>query len=576
MPGGFTCRPSYRGRRGLVTAGHYLAAMAGYQTLARGGNAVDAAVAAGLTESLVEPNQNSLGGENPMIVWPSGRDEPVVLCGQGASPAGATIEAMRALGIRLIPGDGYLAACVPAAVSTYLTALMEFGTMSFAEVAAPALELARNGFVVTAALADAVAGMAKRFREEWPSSAHVYLKPDGAPYREGEVFCNPDWAETVGGLVRAEKEAGGNRLRGLERAHHCFYRGEVADRIARALDGAESLDASGSSHGPLLTAEDLGRHETRLERPVALDYHGATVWKCGPWSQGPVFLQQLALLAGYDLSAMGWGTAECIHTVAECAKLAFADREAWYGDPDFSDVPLERLLSPGYNAERRRLISPDRAITEPLWDDIQGDAARTAGPKQMGGDTTHVDAADADGLMVSLTPSGGWLMSSPVMAGLGFPLGTRAQMFVLREGHPNALAPGKRPRTTLTPSMARLQGGRRFAFGTPGGDGQDQWTLQFFLSHVVFGMELQPAVEAPTFHTRHFPSSFYPREAFPGSLVIEDGFAPDVLEELRRRGHTVETVGRWQNGRVLGIVHDAGILTAAVSPRHETACAAGW
>lgn len=576
MSGGFTCRGPYRGRRAVVTAGHYLAAMAGYRTLARGGNAVDVAVAAGLAESLVEPNQNGLGGENPMIVWAPGRDEPVVLCGQGAAPAAAGIEAMRALGVRLIPGDGYLPACVPAAVSTYLTALMEFGTMPLAEVAAPALDLARNGFVVTAALAAAIAGMARRFRDEWPSSATVYLKPDGSPYLEGEVFRNPDWASTVEALVGAEREAGGGRLVGLERAHDCFYRGEVADRIAQALDGAESTDASGSSHRPLLTADDLARHQTRIERPVALDFNGATIWKCGPWSQGPVFLQQLALLQGYDLAAMGWGTANHIHTVVECAKLAFADREAWYGDPDFSTVPLERLLSPGYNAAQRRRIAPDQAITEPLWDDIQGDAARTAGPKPMGGDTTHVDAADADGLMVSLTPSGGWLMSSPVLAGLGFPLGTRAQMFVLKEGHPNALAPSKRPRTTLTPSMARLSGGRRFAFGTPGGDGQDQWTLQCFLNHVVFGMDLQPAVEAPTFHTRHYPSSFYPREAFPGSLVVEDGFAAEALEELRRRGHAVETTGRWQNGRVLGIVNDAGTLTAAVSPRHETAYAAGW
>ncbi len=579
-PDGFTCRPVLRGRRGIVTAGHYLAAMAGFSVLADGGNAVDAAVAAGLAESLVEPNQNGLGGENPMIIWPAGADEPVVLSGQGAAPAAATLDAMADLGIGLIPGDGYLPACVPAAVSTYLTALTEFGTRTLAQVAAPALRYARDGFAVSKSLAMAFDGMRQRFTEEWPSSAAVYLDGDGVPTRETAVFRNTQWADTVEALIRAESEAGGDRLKGLQRAHDCFYRGEVADRIGRALEGAASKDASGDCHAPLLTVGDLATHETRMEKPVSYAYGDAVVYKCGPWTQGPVFLQQLALLAGFDLPALAHNSADYVHLIAECAKLAFADRERFYGDPLFEPVAIETLLSEEYNETQRRLVGMDQAIRIPLWDVTPAPvAAASAGPKPFGGDTTHVDAADADGLMVSLTPSGGWLMSSPVLTGLGFPLGTRGQMFSLRRGHPNALAPGKRPRTTLTPSMAGFPNDRRrLAFGTPGGDGQDQWTLQFFLNHAVFGMDLQTALEAPTVHTHHFPSSFYPRAPVQGELVMEDGFPREILEDLAGRGHDILVTGRWQNGRALAIewAEAERTLAAGVSPRHETAYAAGW
>jgi gamma-glutamyltranspeptidase / glutathione hydrolase len=560
----------------MVTAGHYLAAMAGFAVLSDGGNAVDAAVAAGLAESLVEPHQNGLGGENPMIIWPAGDHEPVVLSGQGTAPAKATVEAMLRLRVSVIPGDGYLPACVPAAVSTYLTALMEYGTKSLATVAAPALAYARNGFGVNSGLADAFHGMAARFKEQWPTSAETYLA-DGNPPRTGDTFHNADWASTVEALVRAEMEAGGDRLRGIERAHNCFYRGEVADRIAAALDGAESPDASGRSHGPVLTANDLAAYQTRIEKPLRLEFHGANVFKCDAWTQGPVFLQQLALLLGYDLKALGHNSADYLHILIECAKLAFADRERFYGDPAFAEVPMDTLLSDDYNERQRAFIDLGAAIRVPLWDVAPGPvASRISGPKPMGGDTTHVDAADADGNMVSLTPSGGWLSSSPVMRGLGFPLGTRGQMFNLTPGHPNVLEPGKRPRTTLTPSMAALAGGNRLAFGTPGGDGQDQWTLQFLLNHIVFGMDLQTALEAPTVHTRHFPSSFYPHEAFAGSMVAEERIPKAVRDALRDRGHDVMTVGPWENGRALAIRWDNGALTAGASPRHETAYAAGW
>jgi gamma-glutamyltranspeptidase / glutathione hydrolase len=576
MPWEFTCRPILRGQRGMVTAGHYLAAMAGFSVLCDGGNAIDAAVAAGLAESLVEPHQNGLGGENPMIVWPAAAERPVVLSGQGWAPSAATPEAFHALGVTAIPGDGYLAACVPAAVSTYLTALIEFGTKSLAQVAAPALYYARHGFQVATGMAENIDGMQARFAAHWPTSAETYLRDGFAPL-VGDLFTNTAWADTMDALIRAESECGGKRLCGLHKAHDCFYRGEVADRIGAALASAQSLDASGSSHGPLLCMDDFDAYETRIEEPVSLEFHGARIFKCDAWSQGPVFLQQLGLLLGYDLVALGHNTPEYLHTLIECAKLAFADRERFYGDPLFSEIPMETLLSEDYNERQRAFIDPEAAIRVPLWDTTPGPvAAPVRGPKPMGGDTTHVDTADAAGNMVSLTPSGGWLQSSPVLRGLGFPLGTRAQMFRLTPGHPNALEPRKRPRTTLTPAMAALPEGRRLAFGTPGGDGQDQWTLQFLLNHLVFGMDLQTALEAPTVHSRHFPSSFYPHEALTGTMVAESRIPADVRDALRSRGHDVTTLGPWENGRALAISWDNGSLTAGVSPRHETAYAAGW
>lgn len=593
MPWEFTCRPLLRGREGMVTAGHYLAAAAGFAILNDGGNAVDAAVAAGFAESLVEPHQNGLGGEAPMIIWPAEADAPVVLSGQGPAPAAASLERFRSLGVASIPGDGLLPACVPAVVSTYITALAEFGTRTLAEVTAPALRFAREGFAVSVGLAEALDAISGRFLREWPVSAGTFLKVGRAP-AAGDALQNTAWADTVEAMLRAESEAGGDRLRGLDRAHDAFYRGEVADRIMAALDGLTSRDIFGGCHASLLSAEDLAGFHAQAEAPVSYRYGDATIYKCASWSQGPVFLQQLALLNGYDLCALGHNSADYLHLLIECAKLAFADRERFYGDPAFTDVPMETLLSDDYNDRQRAFIDMGAAIRVPLWDStpapippaeteeaiqpfsVAGPRTRTAVSSDS--DTTHVDAADASGLMVSLTPSGGWITSSPVLRGLGFPLGTRAQMFRLVTGHPNAAAPGKRPRTTLTPSMAALPKGRRLAFGTPGSDGQDQWTLQFFLNHHIFGMDLQTALEAPTAHTRHFPSSFYPHDAAPGSLMAEARIPKEVRAELGRRGHDVTVLPPWENGRALAILFDpsARFLTAGVSPRHETAYAMGW
>jgi gamma-glutamyltranspeptidase / glutathione hydrolase len=355
------------------------------------------------------------------------------------------------------------------------------------------------------------------------------------------------------------------------------------------------MDTSGRRHGGLLSGDDLAAYRAELEGPATLDYHGYTVCKTGLWGQGPVFLQQLALLAGFDLVSMGHNTVEYIHTVVECAKLAFADREAHYGDPRFVDAPQEGLLHPSYAEARRTLIG--EAASYELRPGTAGGrsprlpdqpAASTGGSAGAGeptvprddqgsGDTCHVDVVDRYGNMVSATPSGGWLQSSPVIPGLGFPLGTRAQMFWLMEGLPNSLAGGKRPRTTLTPSLALREGEPYLAFGTPGGDQQDQWSLNFFLSHVHFGLNLQEAIDAPNFHTEHFPSSFYPRPAAPGKVVVEDRIEPDVVARLRARDHDVDIVDGWSLGRLSAVSRNSedGSLRGAANPRGMQGYAVG-
>ncbi len=356
------------------------------------------------------------------------------------------------------------------------------------------------------------------------------------------------------------------------------------------------MDTSGTAHAGLLTADDLAGWQTPIEAPAWLDFGAYRVAKTQAWGQGPVLLQQLALLAGFDLADTGPADAQLVHTVLECAKLAFADREAFYGD--VADVPLDTLLSSAYNDERRRLIgaeasgelrpgTPDGRIAL-LPDPVTGQSAAGVGEPTVSiepvvdargatrGDTCHIDVVDRFGNMISATPSGGWLQSSPVIPALGFGLGTRAQMFWTQPGLPNSIAPGKRPRTTLSPSFALRDGEPYLAFGTPGGDQQDQWQLQFFLFHAVFGLNLQAAIDAPTWHSTHFPSSFYPREASPRGVVAESRLGPATLAELRRRGHDVTEVDGWSLGRLSAVSRGSdGFLRAGANPRGAQGYAAG-
>jgi gamma-glutamyltranspeptidase / glutathione hydrolase len=600
----FTTRPELAGTFGMVASTHWLASAAGMAMLERGGNAFDAAVATGLVLQVVEPHLNGPGGEVPVIGYDAGRGEPFVLSGQGTAPAAATPAAFGALGIGLIPGNGLLPACVPAAFGTWMLLLRDHGSLPLRTVLEPAIGYAAGGYPVLPAISAGIASVAGLFREHWPSSAAVYLTgggPDGVPVA-GSRFANPALAATYQRLLAEAEAASTDAGEQIEAARRAFYEGFVADAIAAYLASAEVMDVTGTPHRGFLGYDDLAGWRAAEEAPVTFGYAGLTVCKTPPWGQGPVFLQQLSLLDGFDLAGLRPGGAEFIHTVVECAKLAFADREAWYGDPRYGEVPLGDLLSPEYAAQRRELVSgraradlvpgrpggrtprlPEFALAgftppgpgaagEPTLDPGTGEPLnRTAGA----GDTCHLDAADRFGNMVAATPSGGWLQSSPVIPGLGFCLGTRGQMFTLTEGLPNTLAPGKRPRTTLSPGLALRDGEPYLAFGTPGGDQQDQWTLPFFLNHVHFGLNLQQAIDAPAFHTRHFPSSFYPREACPLAVDVEARVGPDVIAALRSSGHEVTVTPPWSLGRISAVARAGGFIYAAANPRGMQGYAVG-
>ncbi|MGB6551553.1 MAG: gamma-glutamyltransferase family protein, partial [Xanthobacteraceae bacterium] len=536
-PNAFTTRPEIEGTFGVVTTTHWIATAVGMGILERGGNAFDAAVATAFTLQVVEPHLNGPGGDVPVIIYDERRGKPEVICGQGVAPAGATIAHYRSEGLDLVPGTGLLAAVVPGTFETWMLLLRDYGTLSLAEVLAPAIGYAQNGYPLLERAHATIATVADLFREHWPTSAAVYL-PNNAVPPTGSLFTNKTFAATYSRIVKEAESAGGDRIAQIERARKAWSHGFVAEAIDRFCRTQEIMDTSGQRHRGVLTADDMARWTPHIEAPLTYDYKGCTVCKTGPWGQGPVTLQQLALLKGFDLDGLDPVGPDFIHAIVECSKLAYADREVFYGDPDFVEVPMATLLSEAYNTERRKLVT-DTASLEQRPGSIAGFgavvklrreaglAAAGAGEPTVGrmgamrGDTVHFDIVDQAGNMISATPSGGWLHSSPVIPELGFCLGTRAQMFWLEEGHPAALAPGKRPRTTLSPTLA-LRGGEPYlAWGSPGGDGQDQWITQFFMRHVHCGMNMQESIDAPAWHSEHFPSSFWPRTARPGVLVLE-------------------------------------------------------
>ncbi len=593
-------RPVIMGTRGVVTSGHYLATAAGFRIMEQGGNAIDAAAAMCICLNLLEPQSNGIGGEAPTLIYSARDQRTFAISGMGCSPRTFTIEWCRENGIDLIPGDGYLPACVPATVDTWATAVARFGTMSFSQILQPATDLAENGFPVYQHMHDRVATDVRKFTELYPTTGEVYL-PGGQVPDVGEVFRNPDFAQTLKTMVAAEKEAQHKgRIAGIQGARDAFYKGPIAERIVDFITAEPLPDASGFSHTGLLTYEDFVEWEATVESSVSLDYRGLEVHKCPAWTQGPVFLQQLSILEGFDLGKMGHNSSEYLHTWIETSKLAFADREAYYGDPAHDEVPMEMLLSKDYAASRRNLIESSASLTMRAGDlgggvppyasrDVADDNRRALGLAARDvqdldldhahmGDTTHLDAVDREGNMVACTPSGGWIGTSPVIKGLGFPLGTRGQMFYLNPDRPNALAPRKRPRATLTPSLVTKKGEPFMVFGTPGGDAQDQWTLQFFLNYVDFGMNLQEALDSPTVHSVHFPSSFYPRKGFPGRVIAESRIPARVTNELTQKGHEIGSSGGWSHGKVMGIRYDKaqGVILGAVSPKGNIGYAIGW
>jgi gamma-glutamyltranspeptidase/glutathione hydrolase len=591
----FTTRPEIAGTFGVVASTHWLASSTGMAVLERGGNAFDAAVATAFVLQVAEPHLNGPGGDAPIILHDAKAGSQHVICGQGPSPRAATIEAFQDLGLDLIPGTGLLPAVVPGAFDAWCLLLRDWGTWEFADALSFALGYARNGVHLVPRVAATIESVRPLFQAEWTTSAEVYL-PHGAVPGSRTLFVRPALADTWERLCR--ETAGPSREARIDSARRAWYQGFVAESVDRFFHSTEVLDVTGRRHRGLLSADDFSRWSATVEQPVAYDYHGHTVLKCGPWSQGPVFLQQLALLRGLDVALMDPYGAEFVHTIVEAAKLAYADREAYYGDPNFRDVPLAGLLSDKYNIERRDLIANTASMAlrpgsiagyTPAVD--QGGAARarllsgdTGGAGEptvsqlgvIGADTCHIDVIDRHGNMVSATPSGGWLQSSPVVPGLGFPMGTRGQMFWLQPGLPNSLEPGKRPRTTLSPSFALRDGKAWMAFGTPGGEQQDQWSLIMFLRMVHHNLNIQEAIDAPSFHTEHWPSSFWPRVARPGKVVIEGRYSDSVLHDLRARGHDASKGDDWSEGRLSGArLEPDGQMFAGANPRGMQGYAVG-
>ncbi|NEB29111.1 gamma-glutamyltransferase [Streptomyces sp. NBC_01281] len=604
----FTTRPTLQGTFGMVSTTHWLASQSAMAVLEDGGNAFDAAVAAGFVLHVVEPHLNGPAGEVPIVLAPEGG--PVrVLCGQGVAPAGASVAHYRGLGLDLVPGTGPLAAAVPGAFDAWMVLLRDHGTRTLADVLKYAIGYAEDGHVPVERVGETVETVRELFETEWTSSAEVYL-PGGRAPRPGELFRNPALAGTWRRLL-AEVAGAGGREAEIEAAREVWRSGFVARALVRQAE-RPTVDTSGERHVGTLTAADLAGWSATYEEPVTYDWRGWTLCKAGPWSQGPVLLQQLALLPA-ELPA--YGSAAYVHLLVEGCKLAMADREAWYGDA--AGVPLDDLLSESYNAARRALVGEKASFElrpggpggrEPVMSgharvvasgaggfDALGvpgagepTVARAAAEPEVAadggtrGDTCHLDVVDRWGNMVAATPSGGWLQSNPVVPELGFPLGTRLQMAWLEEGLPNALTPGRRPRTTLTPSLALRDGVPVMAFGTPGGDQQDQWQTHFFLSvalrpRVRGGLDLQGAIDAPNWHNDSFPGSFFPRGMRPGSLTVESRMEEAVVEELRRRGHDVTVAGAWTEGRLCAVARDpeTGVLSAAANARGMQGYAVG-
>jgi len=593
----FTTRPEIAGTFGMVATTHWLASAVGMKLLEAGGTAADAAAGAGFVLQVVEPHLNGPLGDMPALVWPAGDDAPLVICGQGSAPAGATIAHYRGEGLDLVPGSGLLATVIPGAFDAWMVMLRDHGRLSLRDVLAPAIHYAEAGHPLLPRVAGEIAGLADIFRAEWPTSAPVWL-PGGHPPEAGALFRNPDLAAAWRRLLE-EAEAAGGREAQIEAARRAFHEGFVAETIDAFLREACVLDSTGARRRGVLRGEDMAGWRATIEPPISTECRGTTVWKCGPWTQGPALLQALNILEGLDIAGLDSTGEDFVHLVAETLKLVFADREAYFGDPAHTEIPLGTLLSKDYAAARRAEIGPEASQVfrpgalpgrEALAEAFLARAARpapSAGGVGVGeptmahltekrGDTVHLDVIDRWGNAVSATPSGGWLKSSPVVPGLGMPLNSRAQMFWLDEGLPTSLAPGRRPRTTLTPSMARRPDGTRLAFGTPGGDQQEQWQLTFLLRVLDHGMNLQEAIDGPLFHTGHLQASFYPRGTRPGHLLVEPAFGEAAIAALRARGHKVEVAAPWSAGRLCAAARRPdGLMRAAATPRLMQAYAIG-
>ncbi len=577
-------RPTITGTTHMVSSGHYLAAAAGYRILEEGGNAIDAGVASGLAINVLFPHWTSFGGVAPIVLHHAGKGETVEIDGLGRWPRAASIDYFNKNAGGEIP-VGILRCVTPAAADGWFTALKLYGTMSFEQVVEPALELAEKGMPVARSLHASLISGASRSQpgsagEEvlwttWPSTTDILL-PGGRVPDVGEVLAQKDLATSFRRLIDEERaNASRGREEALQAARDLFYKGEMAEEMVRFAQ----------EEGGLLTMEDMASYQVSVGPPARGSYKGIDVYTCGFWCQGPVVIQALQLMEGFDLQSMGHNSADYVHTLLESLKLAFSDRHAYFGDPDLVEVPAAGLLSHAYAEQRRRSIDMTRAWPEmpppgDPWAFQESRAGRdvVAAPLPFaeGGlqtDTSYTCAVDRWGNAFSATPSDG-ITGSPIVPGLGFIISSRGSQTWLDPNHPCGLAPGKRPRLTPNPAMAFKDGKPWLPFGTPGGDMQTQAMVQLFLNIAEFGMDPQQAVEAPRVSTWSFPGSFWPHAYLPGLVGVEGRVDPGVVAELQRRGHNVDVWDDW-SGRVSDLCaiemdRDRGILRAGADNRRES------
>jgi len=571
-----------------------------------GGNAFDAAAAAGFVLQVAEPHLNGPLGEVPIIFHDSASSKTRVICGQGTVPAAATIDQFNEFGIQQIPGTGLLAAAIPGAFDAWMLMLQDYGSLPLDIIFEPAISYAQNGIPLVPRLMKSIAQLQGWFNRAWPENAAIYLN-NGALPLTGSLLCNPALAQMYRRTLEEACTNNNDRQGQMTAAREIWKTGFVAEAIDQFCQTTEHLDITGRANGGLITGNDLAGWSATYEEPITSVFCGKIVCKTGPWGQGPVLLQGLALADALGMSEIEPNSSQFYHTLIEIMKLTYADRETFYSDPKFLDVPMSILLSEDYAAERAKLITQQANLSwrpgvisgygYPVDYDaaanmkIDNEALLAAGIGEptsksqaseaiagiVNGDTCHINVVDKWGNMVSATPSGGWMESSPIIPELGVCLGTRLQMMRLDPNAPDVLVPGKRPRTTLTPTLVLNDDGTPYlACGTPGGDKQDQWQLAFLIRHLMFGQSLQQAIDAPGFGSTHWPNSFYPRQAEPGKMSIESRVGQDIIADLQARGHVLMVADPWSEGWICASrIAPDGQLNAAASPRGIQAYAVG-
>ncbi len=553
----------------MISAGHYLAAAAGYRILEGGGNAIDAGVASGIVINTVLPENTSFGGVAPIMIYDVESDEVVTISGLGRWPQAATTSFFREHAGGEIP-VGILRSIVPSAVDAWLTALARYGTFTLEQVITPALELASGGIPMQPVVRKALAAdleSPESVLKRWPSSQALFL-PDGRLPEPFEPFFQPALAQTLRRLIDAERGATRlGRRAAIRAARDLFYRGDIAEEMASFSE----------QQGGLLAYDDFAEFSVRVEAPVTAQFRGDTIYTCGPWSQGPVVAQTLQMLEDDDLAALGHNSADYVHLVSQALNLSFADRHAYYGDPDFVDVPIDELLSRDYTRQQRQRIDSARAFAEMPAPGLPAGSTRAPTPAPVGGteefDTSFSCVVDRWGNGFAATPSDG-LFHSPIVPGLGFIMSGRGSQSWLEEDHPSKVEPGKRPRLTPNPAMVFRDGRLVMPFGCPGGDAQPQAMVQLYLNVTEFGMNPQAAIEAPRFTSSNFPNSFWPHTYLPGRINLEGRIDTETVTELSRRGHDTLVRSDWEPMSMAALsaimVGEDGTLIGGADPRRDT------